>query len=202
MNSSGGVRESWAGGFEGGRSVTIFTRTAATAALPHDGFGEQHCRIHCEQDEDQEKALCRAESEAVPCQRPSAQRGDVGSQPLGESPLLLAPRRRRSQSSCPLRPSDVPPHLQLRCHPLGTLWQMGDGSCPAVRYRGVRGDLWRLCRSASSHRTCVAFSQLFPLIFPCPGHRQGGREGGRPRKRERGVSALNSSSASCCAHVG
>lgn len=53
--------------------------------LLKDGFGEQHCRIYCEQNEDQEKTLRCSESEALPCQRPSVQRTYVGSQPLGMS---------------------------------------------------------------------------------------------------------------------
>lgn len=61
------------------------------ASFLKDGFGEQHCRIHCEQNQDQEKTLRCPKSEALPCQRPSAERGYVGSQPLGESdrPLSL-----------------------------------------------------------------------------------------------------------------
>lgn len=110
---------------------------------------------------------------------------------------LMSLRWHGSPSECLLRPSDVPSYLQLAVT-LGTDWQIGDGGCPAVGYRTASDDLWLLCRGASSHHTCVAFCNLFARIFRCTGHRQWERE----RERERGVSALNSSLASCCAHVG
>lgn len=50
-----------------------------------DGYGEQHCRIYCEQNEDQEETLRGSESEALPSQRPSSERPNVGSEPFGES---------------------------------------------------------------------------------------------------------------------
>lgn len=52
-----------------------------------------------EQDQDQEEALRGSESEAVPGQRPAAQRAHVGGQPLGKSPLQRAPLAPRAQPS-------------------------------------------------------------------------------------------------------
>lgn len=129
------------------------------------GFGEQHCRKYCEQNKNQEETLRCSESEALPCQRPSAQRAYVGSQPLGESDRLI------SLWWSTLMPFDLPMFnvmlyvlfKQSALEIVAVDWQIGCDICQAVRFT-VIGTVRLPASVLSSHRKSVA---TFAFWRPC-----------------------------------